>query len=104
MKGTMRSRRWLAVVFGLVACAVQAATAAASAGGRQADAATGGNAENFAAIMQRHGIPGAQLVHVRDGHVEAFEYGVMRADATRPVEADTLFETLEIAFDRFELD
>ena len=96
MKGTMRSRRWLAVVFGVMAVfAMQAATA--SVDGRQADAASGGNAEAFAAIMQRHGIPGAQLVHVRDGHAEAFEYGVMRADATRPVEADTLFQAASLS-------
>ncbi|WP_051464557.1 serine hydrolase domain-containing protein [Pseudoxanthomonas suwonensis] len=92
----MRSRRWLAVVFGVMAVfAMQAATA--SVDGRQADAASGGNAEAFAAIMQRHGIPGAQLVHVRDGHAEAFEYGVMRADATRPVDADTLFQAASLS-------
>ncbi len=96
MKGTMRSRRWLAIVLGMAAVfAMQAATG--SVDGRQADAASDGNAEAFAAIMQRHGIPGAQLVHVRDGHAEAFEYGVMRANATRPVAADTLFQAASLS-------
>ena len=63
----------------------------------QGVAVDGARAAAFAAIMQRHGIPGAQLVHVRDGREQAIEYGRMRADGGRAVEADTLFQAASLS-------
>lgn len=54
-------------------------------------------AARFDAIMQRHAIPGAQLVHNHAGTAHEYDFGVMRAGDGRPVTPDTLFQAASLS-------
>lgn len=51
----------------------------------------------FAAIMQQHGIPGAQLVHAYPGASREYDHGLMRAGSGRPVTSQTLFQAASLS-------
>lgn len=68
----------------------ETATAAETAGETQL-------APRFDETMQRHGIPGAQLVHVRDGVSHGYVHGVTGDSAGTKVDARTTFEAASLS-------
>ncbi|MGS1079638.1 serine hydrolase domain-containing protein [Pseudoxanthomonas beigongshangi] len=67
----------------------------ASASARPGDIAA--RSARFDGIMQRHAIPGAQLIHSHDGVYDAYAYGVMSHRTSREVTDQTVFQAASLS-------
>lgn len=95
MRKTARPLHLLAL---LLAVSGQALGVSAFAAVPSATPATAeSNAAAWQALMRQHKIPGAQVVHVRDGRVQAHVFGAIQAEESRPVQADTLFQAASLS-------
>lgn len=88
---------WLALSFAASSIATAAEPLAATTRSITAarSSADARQAAAFAAIMREHAIAGAQLVHVRAGRHEEYDYG-RRGDG-HPVDAGTLFQAASLS-------
>lgn len=75
--------------------AFHAETNGASASARPGDIAA--RSARFDGIMQRHAIPGAQLIHSHDGVYDAYAYGVMSHRTSREVTDQTVFQAASLS-------
>ncbi|RZK90983.1 MAG: class A beta-lactamase-related serine hydrolase, partial [Hymenobacter sp.] len=54
------------------------------------------HAAELAALLQRHGVPGMQVVYTKEKTVEAYNLGVREAGTSQPVTAATTFEAASL--------
>lgn len=66
-------------------------------GAPPASASAQARRDAFDAAMRAHGIPGAQLIHTRDGISEAYCHGVLDARAAATVGDDTVFQAASLS-------
>ncbi len=66
-------------------------------GAQPASASAQARRDAFDAAMRAHGIPGAQLIHTRDGISEAYCHGVLDARAAATVGDDTVFQAASLS-------
>jgi len=59
-------------------------------------AASAQRAAELTALLQRHGVPGMQVVYTKGRKVEAYQVGVREAGSSQPVTATTIFEAASL--------